>query len=221
MKVVLFAVLSLSLLNAAFAQRHSVQYSPPGGYGNVPLPGPGRVSSMPPGDITGFHFPHLPTPQRRSTGPQPSLVIVPWPVYDSGYIADHLGNDQQEDLGQTAVTESNPAPPVLINQSLGPAPESPQPGPSNSKDGAQAFVKARCKAIELQAADEGRPTIYLLAFKDHRIVQAFGYWMEVGTLHYVSVEYGLNQVSLNLIDRNLSQRLNDERGIAFSLPATK
>ncbi len=221
MKCVLLAVLSLSLSNAAFAQRHSVQYSPPAGYGNVPLPGSGRVSSMPPGGITVSHFSQLPTAPRRSTGPQPSLVIVPWPVYDSSYIADHLGNDQQEDLGQTSVTESNPAPPVLINQSLGPTADSLQPGTSNPKDGAQAFVNAQCKAIKPQVADEGRPTIYLLAFKDHRIVQALGYWMEVGTLHYVSVEYGLNQVSVNLIDRDLSQRLNDERGIAFNLPAAK
>jgi hypothetical protein len=36
-------------------------------------------------------------------------------------------------------------------------------------------------------------------------------------LHYVSVEYGLNQASLVRIDRNLSQRLNSERGIEFSL----
>jgi hypothetical protein len=42
--------------------------------------------------------------------------------------------------------------------------------------------------------------------------------MEVGTLHYVSVEYGLNQVSINLIDRDLSQRLNHEKGLAFNLP---
>jgi hypothetical protein len=221
MKYVLLAVLSLSLSNAALGQGHSIQYSPPGGYGNVPFPGPGRVSSMPPGGITGPHFPQLPTPPRRSTGPQPSLVIVPWPVYDSSYIADHLGNDQQEDLGQSSVTGSSPAPPVLINQSLGPTPEFLQPGTPNSKDGAQAFVNAQCKEIRPKTADEGRPTIYLLAFKDHRIVQAFGYWMEVGTLHYVSVEYGLNQVSLNLIDRDLSQRLNGERGTAFNLPAAK
>jgi len=191
MKLVLLAVMSLNLSNTALAQRHSVQYPPPGGYGNVFVPGPGHA------------------PPRRSTR-QPSLVIVPWPVYDSSYTADHLGNDQQEDLGQTSMTESSAAPPVLINQSLGPAPEYLQPGTSSPK-----------KMIEPKVADEGRPTIYLLAFKDHSIVQALGYWMEVGTLHYVSVEYGLNQVSLNLIDRGLSQRLNDERGIAFNLPVAK
>jgi hypothetical protein len=62
-------------------------------------------------------------------------------------------------------------------------------------------------------------TIYLIAFKDHSIVQALGYWMEGATLHYVSVEHTLNQASINLIDRDLSQRLNDERGLEFRLPA--
>jgi hypothetical protein len=45
--------------------------------------------------------------------------------------------------------------------------------------------------------------------------------MEAGTLHYVTAEYSVNQASIVLIDRNLSQRLNDERGIAFKLPALK
>jgi hypothetical protein len=42
--------------------------------------------------------------------------------------------------------------------------------------------------------------------------------MEGNTLHYVSVEHSMNQVSLDLIDRDLSQRLNDERGVEFKLP---
>ena len=63
-----------------------------------------------------------------------------------------------------------------------------------------------------------QPTLYLIAFKDHTIVQALGYWMENGALHYVSVEHTLNQASLDLIDRELSQRLNDERSVEFKLP---
>jgi hypothetical protein len=69
---------------------------------------------------------------------------------------------------------------------------------------------------QLSANDQ--PTIYLIAFKDHSIVQALGYWMEGATLHYVSVEHSLNQASIDLIDRDLSQRLNDERGLEFRLP---
>jgi len=69
------------------------------------------------------------------------------------------------------------------------------------------------------APNDDEPTLYLIAFKDHTIVQALGYWMEGGALHYVSVEHTLNQVSLDLLDRDLSQRLNDERGVQFKLPA--
>ncbi len=68
------------------------------------------------------------------------------------------------------------------------------------------------------AGRDDQPTIYLLAFKDHNIVPALGYWMEGGTLHYVSVEHTMNQASLDLIDRDLTQRLNDERGVEFKLP---
>jgi hypothetical protein len=42
--------------------------------------------------------------------------------------------------------------------------------------------------------------------------------MEGATLHYVTVDHALNQVSLDLIDRDLSQRLNSERSIEFKLP---
>ena len=68
-----------------------------------------------------------------------------------------------------------------------------------------------------QSNDE-QPTLYLIALKDHGIVQALGYWVEAGNLHYVSAEHSLNQVSLDLVDRDLSQRLNDERGVEFKLP---
>src|SRR5262249_56399354 len=47
------------------------------------------------------------------------------------------------------------------------------------------------------ANTEPQPTLYLIAFKDHSIVQALGYWMEGSTLHYVSSEHSLNQASLN------------------------
>jgi hypothetical protein len=65
--------------------------------------------------------------------------------------------------------------------------------------------------------DDGKPTIYLIAFKDHRVVQALGYWMVGTTLHYVSVDYAFNQASFSLIDSDVSRRLNHERGIEFTI----
>jgi hypothetical protein len=45
---------------------------------------------------------------------------------------------------------------------------------------------------------DDQPTLYLIAFTDHTIVTALGYWMEGGALHYVSAEHSLNQASLDL-----------------------
>jgi hypothetical protein len=45
--------------------------------------------------------------------------------------------------------------------------------------------------------------------------------MEDGILHYVSGAYGLNQISVSLIDLELSYRLNNERKTEFSLPILK
>jgi len=67
-----------------------------------------------------------------------------------------------------------------------------------------------------QAADEN-PT-YLIAFKDHTIYAALAYWVEDGTLHYVTNQNTHNQVSLDLVDRELSDRLNRERSVDFRLP---
>ena len=73
-------------------------------------------------------------------------------------------------------------------------------------------------AVTQRAAANDQPTIYLIALRDHTIVQALGYWMEGSTLHYVSAEHTLNQLSIDLVDRDLSQRLNDERNVDFRLP---
>ena len=65
------------------------------------------------------------------------------------------------------------------------------------------------------AADSNR---YLLAFKDHTIYSAVAYWTDGDTLHYFTTGNTHNQVSLSLIDRELTERLNRELGIDFKLP---
>jgi hypothetical protein len=221
MKFLVLTVVALSLSSAAIAQRHPGQYWSLGGYGNILFPGTGHAPATPPppGGVTGAYFSQWLAPSRRATDPQPSTVIVPSPVYD-GYTADPSGNDPEGNLGLTPVTQSVPAPQVMI-QSLVPTQRPVQTGAFNPKDEAATCVNYRGDAVRPQAAEVNRPTIYLIAFKDHSIVQALGYWLEAGTLHYVSAEYAVNQVSVGLIDRDLSQRLNDERGITFKLPVAK
>ena len=116
---------------------------------------------------------------------------------------------------------------MVINQNFVPQPVNPQvreynpnDTPPDQQSGMRLYQNSSHPYADVTANNSGdQPTIYLIAFKDHSIVQALGYWMEGSTLHYVSVEHSLNQASINLIDRDLSQRLNDERGLEFRLPA--
>jgi hypothetical protein len=70
-------------------------------------------------------------------------------------------------------------------------------------------------------APDSDSSIYLIAFRDRSIFAAVAYWAEGGTLHYVTQEHEQKQVPLSTVDRDLSDKLNRERGIAFSLPASK
>jgi hypothetical protein len=65
----------------------------------------------------------------------------------------------------------------------------------------------------------GGAPIYLLAFTDHAIHAAEAYWVDGKTLHYVTLEHEQKQAPLDTVDRALSQQLNRERRVPFSLPA--
>jgi len=59
---------------------------------------------------------------------------------------------------------------------------------------------------------------YLIAFKDHTIYSAVAFWVDGDTLHYFTSGNTHNQVSLSLIDKPLTERLNRESGIDMHLP---
>jgi len=67
-----------------------------------------------------------------------------------------------------------------------------------------------------RVADD-RATIYLIAYKDSSIHSAIGYWTEDGTLHYVTQEGKVNRITLDQVDRQLSEQLNSERKVDFQL----
>jgi hypothetical protein len=72
------------------------------------------------------------------------------------------------------------------------------------------------------ASDQSSPFVpasyYLIAYKDHTIYSAVAYWVEGDTLHYFTTGATHNQVSLSLVDRELTQRLNEEAGNNLQLP---
>jgi hypothetical protein len=60
--------------------------------------------------------------------------------------------------------------------------------------------------------------IYLIAFTDHTIRAVAQYWVAGKTLHYITLEREEHQAPLETVDRNLSQALNHERQVPFTLP---
>jgi hypothetical protein len=210
MKLLVLVVTFLSLSAGAFGQRRSGPYWSLGGYGNVLFPGTGHAPPTPPGGVAGAYFFRSPRTTAPDLQPHPN-VVLPSPVYDSGSSDERSGLYAPDDPNQIPhVSDPIPAPPVIINQSFSPP-----------RQAAELCSNVPANTPRSQAGNDERPTIYLIAFKDHRIVQALGYWTDAATLHYISAEYGLNQASLVLIDRDLSQRLNDERGVAFKVPSAK
>jgi len=203
-----------------------------GGYGNVLYPGAGHpppANANFPGHLGSVVAgrPVYPAAPPRATHPSHGRsVIVPYPVYIGpgyyGYSQDAYPAPPPQDQGYT---DAYGAPSVMVNPGYAPDHANPvvrdysdQPPPDSG--GMRLYQTPPTHPYaDRPPAPDIQPTIYLLAFKDHNIVPALGYWTEGSTLHYVSVEHSLNQASLDLIDRSLSQRLNDERGVEFRLPA--
>jgi hypothetical protein len=65
------------------------------------------------------------------------------------------------------------------------------------------------------------PTHYYIALKDHHVYLAVAYLVQGDTLHYFLSGNTHNQVSLALVDYDLTQRLNRESGVDVRLPARK
>ncbi len=150
--------------------------------------------------------------------------VVMYPLF-AGYAPAYYddGSQDEENLPEASAPNS-PTSSVIVNQNV----ITDRP---NAEAGANGSAFERSRANRFQTSGPGavpgssvtgqndeQPTIYLIAFRDHRIVPALGYWIEGNTLKYVNVEYSVNQASLDLIDADLSQTLNDQRNVPFRLP---
>ena len=189
------------------------------GFGNVVFPGTGHapIVNHPLPSTTfggaarlGTTVPH--SNGRRGHGGGGSVVYLPYavgvPMYaePSGPPAPMYYPQQQQ-----------AAPPVIINQYF--VPETARPiireYATDPSGGVRVYGPDQ-SAAEPSPVSEN-PT-YLIAFTDHTIYAAVAYWLEGHTLHYVTNQNTHNQVSLDLVDRELSNRLNRERSVDFRLP---
>jgi hypothetical protein len=63
------------------------------------------------------------------------------------------------------------------------------------------------------------PVGYLIAFKNSAVRLADAYWVNGGTLYYVTADHQQITAPLFSVDLGLSQLLNSERNVLFFLPA--
>ncbi len=237
---------SLMLAGGALAQHYGGHrtFGSRSGFGNILFPGTGsppplRNPLMQPftsfahrlgSTVGGGYGPALTHrfPRNYYATPYYSAPYVV-PVYTGGYYTGYAGYAPAppQPPQEVTVTVQNPAaqqPPVIINQyfgTSGPQGVETQPGAtdSNSATSGLRHYQAPIPSFKPpEPAEDAEPTVYLIAYKNHSIYPALGYWMEDDTLHYITLEGSHNRASLELIDVEMSNRLNRERDIDFRLP---
>lgn len=238
-----FAPLALLIGSTLLAQRPGTVIGPnvqagPNAfpYGNILFPGgtpsfPQHLGNTVSGIIPnqgGFVSPPFRSGMR--TGGRDRTVVVPYayPVYFGGdYGYGYGGGQPQQPITVVVPQQQQQTPTVIINQNF--APETANPvlrdysgsEPSdNDPSGVKVYktpVAPRPAPTARTAPADDRATIYLIALKDNSIHTAVGYWIKDGTLHYVTPQGSVNRVTLEQVDRDLSDRLNSERNVEFQL----
>ncbi|MGD0435424.1 MAG: hypothetical protein ABSB86_03090 [Bryobacteraceae bacterium] len=126
----------------------------------------------------------------------------PYDSYDSSYPYGYGYSDPGYAAG---------GPPAMIVQDLSGYPASPPPPPP-------APVVRLAPGPQLPGPQHYEAPLYLVAFQDGVIRAVAAYWAEGSVLHYVSMDHEQKQAPLASVDRLLSERLNRERNVTFSLP---
>jgi len=215
-------------------------------YGNILFPG-GIQSNAPPAPRLGSLVPnrgqyapggYVSPPSRPNHRPpgRDHTIVVPYayPVYfgDYGYNNGYANNPAPQPIAIVVPQQQQTVPTVIINQTFGvdaPEPETTeeaanpsgvrvykapvhrQPAPEPTKPVHENSAPVR------DNSNDDRATIYLIAFKDNSIHSAIGYWVEDSTLHYVTQQGTVNRVTLDQVDRQLSDQLNRERKVDFQI----
>ncbi|PWT97254.1 MAG: hypothetical protein C5B51_31800 [Terriglobia bacterium] len=222
--------LALIFSAAMFAQQRGVVNSQPvvqGSFPNVVFPGgtaamPGVQRTMPGIVVSGPRL-NVPFSQQDPTRLS-SQGVRPRPGYS------YVGNPQRSRGGAVVAV------PVYVGGGYYGGYETPYPTeqappqqqpniiviypPAAPASPYEGFTAAPQPAVTQSAQDASAPEAphYLIAFKDHTIYSAVAYYVEGDTLHYFTTGNTHNQVSLSLVDRDLTERLNRESGSGLQLP---
>lgn len=196
--------------------------------GGTPIAAPApRLGSLIPnhGQYSGGYVSPPARPGNSGPGGRDRTVVVPYafPVYFNDY--GGYNYPPQQPLTVVLPPQQQTVPTVIINQTFASA----VPEPNEEEAPAQSSVRVYrtpvrptapepAKAPREALADD-RATIYLIAYKDSSIHSAIGYWTEGDTLHYVTQQGTVNRISLDQVDKPLSDQLNSERKVDFQIRA--
>ena len=138
--------------------------------------------------------------------------VVPYPVY----VGSAVGSADDEQLQSTEDPGGLPEPlPVQPYYAPILPPAAPPP---------VAEPRAQIPETTGSADRTCAPTIqedpvhFFIALKNGTVLVGLAYWVVDGTLHYLTLEGNHNQVSLDLIDRALSGRMNNKGRVPLILP---
>ncbi|MGA2328799.1 MAG: hypothetical protein ABSH05_21185 [Bryobacteraceae bacterium] len=244
MRYVTAAILALALSVGAAAQHRGGSggaastrtngYS--SGYGNVVFPGTGgpppmidpfaaSFASRLGATISGYP-PYRGFPSRGRRGG--AVVPYMFPVYIGG-LDNPYPYQQTPDVTVIAPPQypTQPVAPIVINQYFGS--ETARPVVTEYGPDGREIPPSVSSGIRTYQAPSNAPAepsqsdsvVFFVALKDSSVYTAVAYWVEGETLHYVTPHGKHNQVSLALVDRNLSARLNEGQKVDFHLPPNK
>jgi hypothetical protein len=196
------------------------QHSAGGAYSRSATFGSSITSSV----VHAGHGANLNTFPGRFRSRTGAVIYAPYSL--GGYYGGYYGGDYYGDQGAQQPggypQQQYMGPQVVINQNF--APDVARPVVREYVPDGNGGIRVYGPQSQVAAPDtpvtEETPT-FLIAFKDHTIYAAIAYWVEGDTLHYVTNQSTHNQVSLDLVDRELSDRLNRERQVDFRLPPRK
>lgn len=144
---------------------------------------------------------------RHSRDRGPEILAVPVPVVTGGEVDPEAPPAQDEQMNQPP-PDPAPVPPItVVLQSTTPAP-----------NGGVAIPPAAAPAQRCVQPARIEPPHVLIALNDGWVYAAIAYWVDRDTLHYVTTDGEHNQVSLSLVDRKISARLNQASRMALILP---
>jgi hypothetical protein len=135
--------------------------------------------------------------------------LVPYPVYSDG---EYYPESSEVRGGLEADAPSPPqGQPIIIvmppQQAL-----PPESIPQKARETQQAA------ANDDSASRSNDPFQFFIALKDHSVYSAFACWVQGDMLHYVTSDGSHNLVSLALVDRKITARLNAGARVAFVPP---